>query len=545
MTTSDKPDDPRLFPRDLYGWPLKLFGLLITGLAISQGPPRSGSICSTASWWCGRRSSRTRRATSSRRRNAHRASRRRSRHLPDPRIIRADFRRAMHRRHFLHAVAGTAAAPLLIPRALSGVERGWRAGAAAIDITPRGRCGWPGLPRARGPRRAWRCRCTRRRWRSRTRVARRRGPGDARSARRHRRDVGATSPRGGRRARAATRSPAPRTPATPTAGRSSTSMLSVAYDLTAAQRATIRDYTDGAAVTARRSDWRGDAGAGAGDAARRRVGRDVRRQPPRHVPRRASRRSPRADPARRRRRRRPRAIVFGYACHNTTLRDDEVEFHGDYAGVAQAALEARHPGAQRDVRAGLRRRRQPDAARHARAGHAARRRTGRRRSKPACPRSRRSDGRCRRRSRRVDLPFAPLPDRAEWRRRSQAEDVYVRRHARADARRSWRARAACPPRRPSRCRSGDSAATSRSWRSAAKWWSTTRCGCRASTRRAALGGRLQQRRVRLRAVAPRAARRRLRGRRRDDLLRSSRARSTRRVEDRIVAAVRRLLRRTS
>lgn len=38
------------------------------------------------------------------------------------------------------------------------------------------------------------------------------------------------------------------------------------------------------------------------------------------------------------------AIVFGYACHNTTLQDKFVEYHGDYAGVAQAALEERHPG---------------------------------------------------------------------------------------------------------------------------------------------------------------------------------------------------------
>lgn len=38
------------------------------------------------------------------------------------------------------------------------------------------------------------------------------------------------------------------------------------------------------------------------------------------------------------------AIVFGYACHNTTLQADFVRFHGDYAGVAQALLEKRHPG---------------------------------------------------------------------------------------------------------------------------------------------------------------------------------------------------------
>jgi neutral ceramidase len=40
----------------------------------------------------------------------------------------------------------------------------------------------------------------------------------------------------------------------------------------------------------------------------------------------------------------PLAIVFGYACHNTTLGDTFVQYHGDYAGVAQAVLEQRHAG---------------------------------------------------------------------------------------------------------------------------------------------------------------------------------------------------------
>jgi neutral ceramidase len=39
------------------------------------------------------------------------------------------------------------------------------------------------------------------------------------------------------------------------------------------------------------------------------------------------------------------AILFGYACHNTTLQDGFVQYHGDYAGVAQSVLETRHPGA--------------------------------------------------------------------------------------------------------------------------------------------------------------------------------------------------------
>jgi hypothetical protein len=39
------------------------------------------------------------------------------------------------------------------------------------------------------------------------------------------------------------------------------------------------------------------------------------------------------------------AVVFGYACHNTTLGGDFCKFHGDYAGVAQERLEKAHPGA--------------------------------------------------------------------------------------------------------------------------------------------------------------------------------------------------------
>lgn len=38
------------------------------------------------------------------------------------------------------------------------------------------------------------------------------------------------------------------------------------------------------------------------------------------------------------------AVVFGYACHNTTLGGDCYSVHGDYAGQAQAALETAHPG---------------------------------------------------------------------------------------------------------------------------------------------------------------------------------------------------------
>jgi hypothetical protein len=40
-----------------------------------------------------------------------------------------------------------------------------------------------------------------------------------------------------------------------------------------------------------------------------------------------------------------RAILFAYACHNTTLTGEFYEISGDYAGFAEAELESAHPGA--------------------------------------------------------------------------------------------------------------------------------------------------------------------------------------------------------
>ena len=46
------------------------------------------------------------------------------------------------------------------------------------------------------------------------------------------------------------------------------------------------------------------------------------------------------------RRARVRSIVFGYACHNTTLVGDYYKYSGDYAGYAQKWLEKYYPGAR-------------------------------------------------------------------------------------------------------------------------------------------------------------------------------------------------------
>lgn len=43
---------------------------------------------------------------------------------------------------------------------------------------------------------------------------------------------------------------------------------------------------------------------------------------------------------------RPRAVLFGAAVHNTTLRPKHYEICGDYAGYAQSFIEQRHPGVQ-------------------------------------------------------------------------------------------------------------------------------------------------------------------------------------------------------
>ena len=40
-----------------------------------------------------------------------------------------------------------------------------------------------------------------------------------------------------------------------------------------------------------------------------------------------------------------RGVVFGYACHNTTLTGEFYLYSGDYAGFAQEAIEKTHPGA--------------------------------------------------------------------------------------------------------------------------------------------------------------------------------------------------------
>jgi hypothetical protein len=125
----------------------------------------------------------------------------------------------------------------------------------------------------------------------------------------------------------------------------------------------------------------------------------------------------------------PGAIVFGYACHNTTLQAPWCGLHGDYAGVAQAVLEGRRPGASALFVAGCGGDANPkprgtlelaqahgtalaDAVEHALGTRTA-----------VAAEIGLAYG-------VVDLPFAPPPTRAEWETRLQDPDPYVRKHAR-------------------------------------------------------------------------------------------------------------------
>ncbi len=205
--------------------------------------------------------------------------------------------------------------------------------------------------------------------------------------------------------------------------------LLVAYDLSDAQTAVIRAYT--ATLERRVTDLVGQAlsglraarlfsGEGAADFA---ANRRVKHMPDGPVDHRVPVLRVETDGGA------PMAVVFGYACHNTTLQANFVQLHGDYAGVARAALEARHPGTVALFLAGCGGDANPAprgtielATRHGTA------------LADAVDRAMRDlapvDGPLRAARETVDLPFAAPPDRARWRERLADADQYVRRHAR-------------------------------------------------------------------------------------------------------------------
>jgi neutral ceramidase len=204
--------------------------------------------------------------------------------------------------------------------------------------------------------------------------------------------------------------------------------LSVAYDLSPAQWAAIRAYVVqledklaaviGDAVSRLQPARLGYAQDEAGFAANRRVKFTPLGPVDRSVP---VLRVDRADGA-------PLAIVFGYACHNTTLQDSFVRYHGDYAGVAQAVLEQRQPGTAALFVAGC----GADVNPMPRGtlelvethGTALADAVGRalKAAAPIDPSLRTAYG-------GVDLPFAGRAARERWRSQLDIDEVYMQRHA--------------------------------------------------------------------------------------------------------------------
>jgi hypothetical protein len=121
-------------------------------------------------------------------------------------------------------------------------------------------------------------------------------------------------------------------------------------------------------------------------------------------------------------------LVFGYACHNTTLPATFVRYHGDYAGVAQAELERRHPGITALFVAGCGADANPKprgtielVEQHGRSlADAVERALGG---------ATEVRGPLRRAFTTATLAYAPAPDAEAWRRKLEDANVYVRRHA--------------------------------------------------------------------------------------------------------------------
>jgi neutral ceramidase len=208
-------------------------------------------------------------------------------------------------------------------------------------------------------------------------------------------------------------------------------MLSIAYDLSADQRAAIAAYSRdlelrlarvvGQALETRRPARLSWGQGEAAFAANRRVQFTPDGPVDHTVP--VLRVDAIASPAV------PLALVFGYACHNTTLQANFTQFHGDYAGVAQAVLERRHPGVTAMFMSGCGADANPKPRgtlalvdQHGTAlADAVDRALPTLRPMLADTLSTEYET--------VDLPFAPTPDRAGWIARLQDSDQYIRRHA--------------------------------------------------------------------------------------------------------------------
>jgi neutral ceramidase len=122
-----------------------------------------------------------------------------------------------------------------------------------------------------------------------------------------------------------------------------------------------------------------------------------------------------------------RAVVFGYACHNTVLNDYQI--NGDWAGYAQVELEQRHPGAIALFMEGcgadsnpLPRRSVDLAVKYGQIVAGAVDQALEARMRPVA-------GPIHAVFEHVDVPFAPPPPRAEFEKRLRDPNPSIQRHA--------------------------------------------------------------------------------------------------------------------
>ncbi len=125
-----------------------------------------------------------------------------------------------------------------------------------------------------------------------------------------------------------------------------------------------------------------------------------------------------------------RAVVFGYACHNTTIGPEVCQISGDYAGFSQAELRKSHPGAEALFVTGCGADANPDprgtvefAQEHGKELAAAV-------DKALGTTLRPIGGPLRAGFERVPLAFAPVPSREELERRLQDKNEYAPRGTR-------------------------------------------------------------------------------------------------------------------
>ncbi len=124
-----------------------------------------------------------------------------------------------------------------------------------------------------------------------------------------------------------------------------------------------------------------------------------------------------------------RAVLFSYACHNTTLTQENYRIHGDYAGVAQEDLEKNLSGATALFMLGCGADANPNPRGTIQLAWAHGESLARAVRYALSDPMRTVRGPLRTAFARIDLPFAPAPTREALQARLQSTDVYVRKHA--------------------------------------------------------------------------------------------------------------------